>query len=84
MILPEGIQNNINSVMNEITFWFQNSLSLNYHKTHFIKFQTKKQNEAIIQIVAPNSINSNSTKFLGLVIDNSLSWKDHITAVTLN
>ena len=59
-------------------------LSLNYNKTHFIKFQTKKQNEAIIQIVVPNSINSNinSTKFLGLIIDNSLSWKDHITTIT--
>ena len=71
--------------MTEITFWFQsNLLSLNYNKKHFIKFQIKKQNEAKTQIVVPNSINSNinSTKFSGLIIDNSLSWKDHITAIT--
>jgi hypothetical protein len=82
---PKEFQNNINSVMTEITFWFQSNLpSLNYNKTHFIKFQTKKQNEAKTQIVVPNSISSNinSTKFLGLIIDNSLSWKDHITALT--
>ena len=46
---------------------------------------TKKQNERKIKIIAPNSINTNinSTKFLGLIIDNLLSWKDHIAALTL-
>jgi hypothetical protein len=45
---------------------------------------TKKQNEIKIQIIALNSIitNTNSTKFLGLIIDNILSWKDHIAALT--
>ena len=43
---PDEFQNNINSVMTEITSWFQsNLLSLNYHKTHFMQFRTKKQNE---------------------------------------
>ena len=45
---------------------------------------TKKQNDIKIHIIAPNSININinSTKFLGLIIDNTLSWKDHIAALT--
>jgi len=45
---------------------------------------TKTQNEIKIQIIAPNSIitNINSTKFLGLIINNTLSWKDHIAALT--
>jgi len=49
-----------------------------------MQFFTKKQNERKIQIIAPNSINNNinSTKFLGLIIDNSLSWEDHIAALT--
>jgi len=49
-----------------------------------MQFLTKKQNERKIEIIAPNSIitNINSTKFLGLIIDNSLSWKDHIAALT--
>jgi len=80
-----NLKKNINSVMPEITSWFQrNLLSLNYNKTHFMQFQSKKQNEGKIQILVTNSINSNinSTKFLGLIIDNSLLWKDHITAIT--
>jgi len=63
-------------VMTEITNWFQsNLLILNCNKTHFMQFLTKKQNERKIQIIAPNSIktNINSTKFLGLIIDNMLS-----------
>jgi hypothetical protein len=71
--------------MTEITNWFQsNLLALNCNKTHFMQFLTKKQNERKIKIIAPNSIDTNikSTIFLGLITDNSLSWKDHIAALT--
>jgi len=82
---PEEFKNNINSVMTEITNWFQsNLLTMNCNKTHFMQFLTKKQNERKIPIIIPNSIktNINSTKFLGLIIDNTLLWKDHIAALT--
>jgi len=57
---------------------------MNCNKTHFTQFLTKKQNERKIQIIAPNSMKTdiNSTKFLGLIINNTLSWKDHIAALT--
>ena len=70
--------------MIEISNWFQcNRLTLNYDKTHFLQFLTKKQNE-IQQIVTSNSVitNINCTKFLGLMIDSTLSWKDHIIETT--
>jgi hypothetical protein len=37
-----------------------------------------------MQIISPNSviININSIKFLGLNIDTTLSWKDHITELS--
>jgi len=76
---------NVRRVMIEISNWFQcNRLTLNYGKTHFLQFLTKKQNEMQHQIVTSNSVmtNINSTKFLGLIIDNTLSWKNHITEIT--
>ena len=80
---PEEFKNTINSVMTEIINWFQsNLLTLNCNKTHFL---TKKHNEIKTQIIASNTIitNINSTRFLGLIIDSTLSWKDHIVELTL-
>jgi hypothetical protein len=65
--------------------WFQsNLLTLNCNKTHFLQFLTKNKKELQIQIVSSNSIISNlkSTTFLGLTIDSTLSWKDHIADLT--
>ena len=62
----------------------ENLLTLNYNKTTFLQFLTKKKKEIKIQIIVPNSIitNINSTKFLGLIIDSTLSWSDQIAALT--
>jgi hypothetical protein len=69
----------------ETSNWFQsNLLSLNCDKTHFLQLLTKKHNEIKIQIITSNSIitNINSIKFLGLIIESTLSWKNHITGLT--
>ena len=70
--------------MIEIRNCFQcNHLTLNYDKTHFLQFVTKKQNEMQQQIVTPKVVitNINHTKFLGLIMDSTLSWKDHVTEI---
>jgi hypothetical protein len=82
---PEEFKNNINSVMTEIINWFKsNLLTLNCNKTHFLQFLTKKHNEIKMQISASNTIITNikSTRFLGLIINSILSWKDHIVELT--
>jgi hypothetical protein len=84
-IKPEEFKNNIDLVMKQTINWFQsNLLSLNSNKTHFLQFLTKKHNEMKIQIMASNSIitNINSTKFLGLTIDCTLSWGEHILGLS--
>ena len=71
--------------MTETTKWFQsNLLALNYDKTHFIQFQAKNQDLPKIQLATPDTVitNVNSTKFLGIIIDGSLSWKEHISDLT--
>jgi len=74
-------RNALQLTMIELSNWFRsNLLTLNYDKTYFLQFLTKKQNE-MQQVAISNSLitNINSTKFLGLIIDSTLSWKDHIT-----
>ena len=71
--------------MKEITNWFHSNLrNLNYDKTYLVQYLTKKQKEIKLQMVTSNSLitNINSTKFLGLTIDSTLSWKEHITELT--
>ena len=65
--------------------WFQcNLLSMNYKKTHFLQFLTKQYKKLNIKIAVPDSIitDVNTTKFLGLTIDNTISWKNHILDLT--
>jgi hypothetical protein len=55
-------------------------LTLNCDKSHFIQFFLKKHKELDSHIISNNSVisNINCTKFLGIYIDSSLSWKSHI------
>ena len=72
---------NLKLAIHETNNWFANNLlTVNYNKTHFLQFFTKKRKEVPFQIVTANSllINSNSTKFLGVTIDSMLTWKEHI------
>jgi len=77
----QEFENNFESVMDVAINWFQNNLlSMNYEKTHFLQFLTKQHSKFNVLIVIPDSIihNVNSTKFMGLTIDSTLSWKGHI------
>ena len=65
----EDFKNNINLGMTELINWFWgNILTLNYDKTHFLQFLTKKQNEINLQITASNTVitSVNSTEFFGI------------------
>jgi len=75
----------IDIAIQETNNWFlSNLLTVNYNKTHFLQFFTKKQNKIPIQIISSNTIltNIHSTKFLGLTLDSMLSWREHFTALT--
>jgi len=55
------------------------------HKTFFINFINKNIGNSDIQIKIKkkNITTANEIKFLGLIIDNKLSWKGHIDYITL-
>ena len=78
------IENVLNEELKNISLWLKvNKLSLNVKKTHFIVFtKRKKFNESIKLLIDNQTIEEvRSTKFLGVIIDKKITWKDHINYV---
>jgi hypothetical protein len=75
------IQSELNIVMSRTDEWFQDNLiALNLNKTYFIQFLNKSTNNLDIQIKIGNTniATINEIIFLGLKIDNKLSWKGYM------
>ena len=78
------LQSDLNIVFEQINKWFKsNLLFLNLDKTHFIQFNNKGKCISTAQIKYEDKQISivNETKFLGLYINNNLSWKTHIESI---
>ena len=70
-----------NLLFTDINNWFlNNSLNLNLNKTHYLEFNPMKQYRVSMQIQYNDKYLSrvSETKFLGLIIDDTLSWNEHI------
>jgi hypothetical protein len=78
------LQGNLNSVMDKLNGWFQyNLITLNLRKTYFFQFINKSICFSDIQLKIDNKYIAAviKIKFLALIIDNKLSWKEHINHV---
>ena len=69
-----------------MSYWFKlNKLSLNIKKTNFIVFQTrnKKLPNGNLTIKIDDTVieQVNNTKFLGVIINNKLTWDEHIKTI---
>ena len=77
---------NAYKVLNEEDFkkcdnWIKaNKLTLNVKKTHFVIFHRSriKPVSAQISLRNENIKQTNSSKFLGIIVDNKLYWHEHI------
>ena len=72
--------------LDNLTTWFKlNSLTLNIQKSSVMEFLPEHKqptnSNLIIKIEDSNLLITNTTKFLGVTIDNNLSWHDHIKNV---
>jgi hypothetical protein len=71
----------LKTILDKINKWFVvNALSLNFNKTNYMHFSSVSNIKSNINANYGN-IQKNSTcniKFLGLIIDSSLSWKNNI------
>ena len=71
----------VNNVFSQLNKLFDdNSIILNYKKTQYVHFTLKVTVHHDAPIGYNNNFisNSTSTKFLGVIIENTLSWKAHI------
>lgn len=78
------IINTINSELNTLSSWLTaNKLTINVKKTHYIIFATSKVTQVHPDIIINNQNidRVSSTRFLGVVIDETLKFKEHITHI---
>jgi len=83
---PIEFANKLNKIYAEVNEWFRNNLLfLNLNKTTYLQFQTKNSQKLDLNITFLNNqiINSTNTKFLGLTIEETLSWKCRINQILL-
>jgi hypothetical protein len=80
-----NFERNLNTVFKIIKKRFNtNLLSFNLDKTYYMKFITKNKSLNNIKIEHDNKIiiQTNFVKFLGITVDNTLSWIQHIDTIT--
>jgi protein associated with RNAse G/E len=80
-----NFERKLNIVFQIMKEWFNsNLLLLNFNKTYYIQFTTKNKILNKINIEHDNKIilQTNFVKFLGITIDSTLSWKQHIDTIT--
>lgn len=77
------ITENINSEMGKVKKWFdKNKLCLNWEKTKYMIFGNCKKNENVRIAIEGNEIERvNEIKFLGVILNDKLNWKDHIVYI---
>ena len=78
----------VNKELNNVNEWFKaNKLSLNTKKTEYTFFHklSKKDNIPLLlqklKIIDILIRRSNQIKFLGIVVDENITWNDHINIV---
>jgi hypothetical protein len=83
---PTEFASKLNEIFDDVNEWFRNNLQfLNLNKANYMQFQTKNSQELELNITSMNNqiTNSRNTKFLGLNIVETLSWKSHINQILL-
>jgi len=81
----DNLEDNITNELNKLNTWLkQNRLSLNADKTKYMIFHTRQKNITPISIAIDGKQieNVKSFKFLGIMLDESLTWKSHAQMIT--
>ena len=79
----DQIKLKINSELSKINNWlFQNRIKINAQKSNFISFSYRKPLQLNSLIIGTDTINEvQTTKFLGIILDQNLNFKSHINYI---
>ena len=78
----DNLKLRVTEIMNNLIYWLEdNNFSLNIEKTKQVNFLTKNNLFPSISInVSDKEIEACGTlKFLGIILDDKLTWSNHIT-----
>jgi len=78
------LQTTVNRDLCKIDHWLRaNKLSLNYNKTNVMLLTSRKHNPASFEVIINkhNISPEDNLKYLGVLLDNELSWKPHVQKV---
>jgi len=81
---PIDFNKNSNLVFKTLNKWLKaNELSLNFNKTKYIHFTTKRNKSVNLKVGFNNNFITTCTytKFLGMTINNTLSWYNHTESI---
>ena len=80
---PEELNNTANNLLEAFSSWcIQNQLILNLNKTTYMQFYKRRQPPTLNLIIDQGEITrTTSIKFLGLTLDENLTWMNHIEFV---
>ena len=80
---PALLENNVNNELIKISKWLNtNKLSLNITKTKYLIITNRKLSHQFdVKIIKSPLTQTNQITYLGVIIDNKLSWEPHINHV---
>ena len=80
----DSLERTVNSELNKLFLWLNvNRLSLNIDKTNFIYPYNKPKKKCITIKINNKAIKEKEyIKYLGVLIDSTLSWKQHVSNIS--
>ncbi|KAK9511601.1 hypothetical protein O3M35_000225 [Rhynocoris fuscipes] len=78
----DSLSHKVTSSLNRINQWLQNNhLTLNADKSHYVLFSSSNKSTNPVPNIALSLIGKSSVSFLGLKINQTLSWHDEVDNV---